>query len=140
MRSSLKHVYQSHRVLVTMMKPIIVYCDASPVGVSSILLQHSPEIEEPVVISYLSRLLTQTTEMRYSQIGRECSAAVHACEQNRLFLYGRSFTLINDNKALINILNNPKSNPPRRIERLLLKQQGYDFQVKYHRKIIFQTI
>ena len=69
--------------------------------------------------------------MRYSQIERECLAAVYACERNRLFLYGRSFTLINDNKPLINILNNPKSNPPPRIERLLLKLQGYDFEVGY---------
>ena len=48
--------------------------------------------------------------------------------------------LIND---FINILNNSKSNPPPRIERLLLKLQGYDFEaeyVLYHRKIRFQTI
>ena len=70
-------------------------------------------------------------------------SAVHAYERNRLFLYGRSFTLINDNKAVINILNNPKSNTPPKIERLLLKLQGYDFEaeyVLYHRKIRFQTI
>ena len=36
--------------------------------------------------------------MTYSRRERECLSATHACEQNRLFLYGRSFTLINDNK------------------------------------------
>ena len=51
-------------------KPIIMYCDASPVGVSSNLLQQSPEKEDPVVISYLSTSLTQT-EVRYSEIERE---------------------------------------------------------------------
>ena len=42
---------------------------------------------------------------------------------------------------LTNILNNPKSNPPPIIERLLLKFQGYDLkQNMYYRKITFQTI
>jgi len=111
-------------------KPIIVYCDASPVGISAILLQKSPDKEDPVAISYVSRSLSET-EMRYSQIERECLAAVFACERNRLFLYGRSFSLINDNKALINILNNAKSKPPPRIERLLLRLQGYNFEAEY---------
>ena len=60
-------------------KPIIVYCDANPVGVSSISLQQSPEKEDVVVISYLSRSLTQT-EMKYSQIEKESLTPVHACK------------------------------------------------------------
>ena len=39
--------------------------------------------------------------------------------------------MINDNKALTNILNNPKSNPPPRIERLSLKLQGFDVEGEY---------
>ena len=69
--------------------------------------------------------------MRYSQIERECLAVTYACERNRLYLHGKQFTIVNDNKALINILNNPKSKPPLRIERMLLRLQGYNFQTKY---------
>ena len=38
---------------------------------------------------------------------------------------------MDDNKSLIIILNNPKPNPPPRIERLLLKLQRYDFEAEY---------
>ena len=80
-------------------KPIIVYYGAILEEVSSILLQQSPDKEGSVAMRYLSRSLTQI-KMRYSQIERNCFAAVHACERNRVFLYGQSFTLINDNKPL----------------------------------------
>ena len=51
-------------------KNIVIYCDASPVGLSSILLQKD-ENNNAHVISYSSRSLT-TTEQKYSQIKHEC--------------------------------------------------------------------
>lgn len=69
--------------------------------------------------------------MRYSQIERECLSATYACERNRLYLFGRPFTIINDNKSLVIILNNPKANPPARIERMVLRLQEYTFNADY---------
>ena len=46
-------------------KETFVYCDASKVGISSILLQKSPGKEDAKVISYSSRALTKT-EQNYS--------------------------------------------------------------------------
>ena len=51
-------------------KNAIIYCDASPVGLSSILLQKD-ENDNAYVLSYSSRSLT-TTKQKYSQIEREC--------------------------------------------------------------------
>ena len=56
---------------------------------------------------------------------------VHACERNRLYLLGRKFQVYNDHKALINLLNNPNATIPLRIERMSLRLQGYDFEMKH---------
>ena len=82
------------------------------------------------MISYASRSLTET-EQRYSQIERECLSITYACQRNRLYLFAREFTIFNDNKALVNLLNNPKSKLPLRIERMLLKTQGFYFKTFY---------
>ena len=36
-----------------------------------------------------------------------------------------------DNKALVNLLSRLSSKVPLRIERMILQQQGYDFDIKY---------
>ena len=113
-------------------KETLIYCDASPVGISAILLQRTKGKSDTKVVAYSSRSLTNT-EMRYSQIERETLAVTYACEKNHLYLFGRNFVLYNDNKALTNILNNPKSTPPPRIERMLLRIQGYTFTTEYVR-------
>ena len=109
--------------------PTFLYCDASPVGISAILLQRSPNGESKVV-SYASRSLTET-EQRYSQIERECLAVVYACERHRLYLLGRNFTIYTDQKALVKIFSNPQSTVPLRIERMTLRISGYDFELKF---------
>ena len=111
-------------------KETIIYCDASPVGISSVILQKSYNKNNPKVIAYSSRSLTKA-EQNYSQIERECLSITYACERNRLYLLGRDFTIYNDHKAIVNLLNNPNSTIPLRIERMILRIQGYNFQLKY---------
>ena len=111
-------------------KDTFVYCDASPVGISAILLQRTPGKNDLQIINFSSRSLT-ATESRYSQIERECLGILYACEKNRLYLLGRKFTLYNDHKALINLLNNTSSKLPLRLERMILRLQGYDFTASH---------
>ena len=93
-------------------KLVILYCDASPVGISAGLLQQI-DGKDPNVIAYSSRSLSEN-EKRYSQIKRELLIITYACERNRLYLFGGSFTIFCDSKALVHILNNPNSKlPPR---------------------------
>ena len=101
-------------------KDTFLFTDASPYGISAIVLQKSPSEKNAKIVSFSSRALTKT-EMNYAQIERECLALVYGCERNRLYLLGRQFTAYNDHKALVNILNNPKSTVPLRIKRLALR-------------------
>ena len=61
---------------------LFLYCDASPVGISSILLQKTPGKHDMNVIAYCSRALNEV-EQRYSQIERECLSVEYACVRNR---------------------------------------------------------
>ena len=102
-------------------KHTVIYCDASPVGLSSISLQKG-ENDNAHVISYSSRSLT-TTEQKYSQIERECLSLVYAWKKHHVYVFGRKFKMYCDNKALVNLLKRPSSKLPLRIERMLLQLQ-----------------
>ena len=106
--------------------------DASPVGIAAILCQYNKDSrEQKKIIAYASRSLTDI-ERRYSQTEKEGLALVWGCEHFHTYLFGSSFTtVVTDHKALELIFNNPKSRPPARIERWLLRLLQYDFKVKY---------
>ncbi|CAB4012866.1 Hypothetical predicted protein, partial [Paramuricea clavata] len=102
--------------------------DASLVGLGAILSQ----IQEDGTIrniSYASRTLTPT-ERCYSQTEKEALAVVWGCKCFHLYLVGKEFTPYTDHKSLEPIYS-PKSKPPPRIERWLLRMQQYLYQVQY---------
>lgn len=105
-----------------------VYADASPVGLGAVLIQFNKD-GIPRVISYASKSLSDT-EKRYCQTEKEALALVWAVERFHFYLFGRSFELITDHKALETIFA-PKSKPCARIERWVLRLQSYKFNVIY---------
>ncbi len=111
-------------------KDTLLYVDASPVGISAILAQRDPDTLGEHVVCYGSRALTDV-EKRYSQTEKEGLAIVWGIEHFHLYLFGKSFTLFTDHRALELIYNNPTSKPPARIERWLLRLQQYQFHVTY---------
>lgn len=104
-----------------------LYADASPVGLGAVLIQFNDS--EPRVISYASKSLSDT-EKRYCQTEKEALALVWAVERFHFYLFGRSFELITDHKAL-EVIFSPKSKPCARIERWVLRLQSYKFKVIY---------
>ena len=106
--------------------------DASPTGLSAILLQATPSTEKTCVVAYASRTLTPV-ERRYSQTEKEALAIVWAIEKLHIYLYGNHFKLITDCKPLQFIFNNLKSRPPARIERWNLRLEGYEFEAIHTR-------
>ena len=111
-------------------KDTTIVTDAGPCGVSAILLQHSPNIEDYRVIAYSSRSLTDV-ERRYSQIEKECLAILHGCEKFNIYLAGSHFNILTDHKPLVSLLSNLNSVLPLRIERCCLRLQGYNYTIRH---------
>ena len=111
-------------------KRSMLIVDGSPKGISGILTQRDNDKASYKIISYASRALS-SVESHYSQTDIEGLALVWAIEHFRLFLLGTEFDVVTDHKALEAIFNNPKSKPPARIERWILRLQPYNFRVIY---------
>ena len=105
--------------------------DASPDGLSAVLAQINPEDpEDRRFVVFASRQLTDV-ERRYSQCEKEALAAVWGCERLWVYLFGKKFTLITDNRAVQLIFGNVSSRPPARIERWALRLTKFDYNIKH---------
>ena len=98
--------------------------DASSQGIGFALTQN----EHP--ITYASRALT-SAEQRYSQIEKELLALVFGLEHNNYYTYGRRVTLWTDHKPLVSIASKPLVSAPKRLQRLMLRLQHYDVEIRY---------
>jgi len=109
----------------------IVIADASGVGLGAVLVQVDPKNRHNRhIVECASRLLSET-EQRYNHVEKEALASVWACEKFHIYLYGKEFNLITDNKAVDLIYNNPKSKPPSRIQRWALRLTPYDYTIQH---------
>ena len=104
--------------------PVTIQVDASQVGLGAALLQNG----KPV--AFASKALTET-ERRYANIEREMLAAVFGAERFHTYIYGRSFTIESDHKPLESISRKNLADTPARLQRMMLRLQGYDFTICY---------
>ncbi|CAB3979614.1 Hypothetical predicted protein, partial [Paramuricea clavata] len=86
-----------------------IIADAGPTGIGAVLTQ---------------------LQGGYSQTEKEGLALVWACERFKLYVYGRKFELEMDHKPLQYIYNT-LFKPSARLERWVLRLQGYHFKVVY---------
>ena len=98
--------------------------DASIKGLGASLIQD----DHP--IAYASKALSDA-ETRYACIERELLAVVFGVQRFHTYLYGRPFKVITDHKPLVMILNKPLTSAPPRLQRTLLKLQGYNFTIEH---------
>ncbi|XP_052756325.1 uncharacterized protein K02A2.6-like [Galleria mellonella] len=105
--------------------PVVVSVDASSVALGAVLLQDGRPVE------FASLTLTDT-QTRYAQIEKEMLAIVFAAERFRQYIYGRSdVTVHTDHKPLETLFNKPLVSVPARLQRMMMRVQGYDFKVVY---------
>ena len=102
-----------------------VQSDASDVGLGAALLQLESGKLHPV--RYLSRKLTGA-ERNYSTIEKECLAIVWAIQKLKVFLYGREFILLVDNKPLVYL--NEANLKNARVMRWAMFLQDWSFRVE----------
>ena len=105
-------------------QPVALEVDASLKVLGAVLVQ------EDRLIAFASKTLTKT-QCNYSNIEREMLALEHGVERFHTYLHGRDFTIITNHKLLEMICNKPIIAAPPRLQRMLLRIQGYDYTVKY---------
>lgn len=104
---------------------VTLQCDASQSGLGATLMQHGQSV------AYASRALTPA-ETRYAQIEKELLAIVFACDRFDAYVYGRhQVTVETDHKPLEPIFSKPLASAPQRLQRMLMRLQKYNLQVKY---------
>jgi hypothetical protein len=105
-------------------KPVTLEVDASMKGLGACLVQDG----RPII--FASKTLTQA-QSNYSNIEREMLGVMYGVERFHTYLYGRRFTIVTDHQPLENICGKPITAAPPRLQRMLLRIQGYDYTVVY---------
>ena len=104
---------------------VAIQCDASKKGLGATLLQNG----QPV--AFASWTLSQV-EQRYAQIEKECLAIVFACAKFSQYITRREvITVETDLKPLQSIFKKSLLTAPSRLQRMLLRLQCYNLNVKY---------
>ena len=105
-------------------KPVVVQWDASQSGLGCTILQ------DRFPPAYGSRSLS-VTEQAYAQIKKECLAIVFEMEKFHTYVYGRSITVETDHKPLVSIFSKLINNAPKRLQRMMLRLQNYQFNLVF---------
>ena len=101
--------------------PVTLQVDASEDAIGGVLLQN----DQPVC--FTSHRLNNT-EKNYAQIEKECLAIVSCMNKWHQYLYGKhDITVHTDHQPLETIFKKPLSKAPRRLLRMMLKLQRYQF-------------
>jgi len=106
-------------------EPIIVQADASQSGLGAVLLQNGKPIE------YASRAMSRIEQDSYAQIEKELLAVTFAVQRFHTYIYGTRITIQTDHLPLISIAKKALMSAPKRLQRMLLRLQSYDFDLVY---------
>ena len=107
-------------------KEFILETDANLIRLAALLNQYKGD--EMALIACASRVLSKH-EKNYSIPELELLAIVWALEHFRPYLYGRTFHIITDHKALTMVMKMTK--PTSKITRMLLQLQEYDYHISF---------
>ena len=103
-------------------------CDASEKGLGACLMQKGQPIQ------YASRALTET-EQNYAQIEKEMLSIVIGLNRFEKYVYGRHIVVETDHMPLVTIHKKSLLSAPKRLQRMLLRTQMFDYSVVYKKGV-----
>ena len=103
-------------------------CYASEKGRGACLMQKGQPVQ------YASRALTHT-EQNYAQIEKEMLAISFGLDRFEKYVYGRHIVVETDHLPLVTIHKKSLLSSPKRLQRMLLKTQMYDYTVIYKKGV-----
>ena len=112
--------------------PVSLGCDASSVGVGTVIFHTLPDGTKKVV-AYASRKLGPP-EKKYTQIQREALSIVYRVQKFHQYLLGRKFCLLTDHKPLLTVFHPEKGIPKMISSRLqcwAIILSAYTYEVKH---------
>ena len=113
-------------------KEVTMATDASPYGLAAVIMQKDGTGKMKPV-AYASRSLN-VHEKGYAQLDKEGLAIMFGLQKFIMYLYGRHFTILTDNKPLERIFG-PKTSIPtlaaQRLQRWAVILSAYDYELKH---------
>ena len=107
--------------------PVTLQVDASDEAIGGVLMQ------EGRPVCFTSHTLNKT-EKQYAQIEKECLAIVTCMKKWHQYLFGKQNIIVHtDHQPFETIFMKPLGNAPRRLQRMMLQLQQYNFEVLYKR-------
>ena len=120
-----------------LLEEVTLQCDASQLGLSAVLMQNGQPVastSRALTVASTSRAL-MVRETRYAQIEKELLAIVFACDHFEAHIFGRDKVHVEtDHKPLESIVLKSLNSGPKRLQRMLLRLQKYNLQVKYKKE------
>ena len=111
---------------------IFLVCDASPYAVGVMLGHVMPNYEERA-IAFASKTLSKT-QRNYHHLDKEAYAIIYGITKFYEYLFGRSFTLRTDKKALVRIFGPYTSIPimaTNRLQRWAIFLSAFTYKIEY---------
>ena len=109
--------------------PTRVSCDASCHGLGDILEQQDTE-ENLRPVAYASQSLAPA-DYNYVPIEKETLGIAFSCERFSSYVYGKSFTIVNDHQPFMAIFSRSITECHPRIQRFMLRLHNYYFDIEY---------
>lgn len=115
----------------TLLRQLILTCEASQYGIGCVLSQTCGSKEIPV--AFYSRTMS-SVKCRYPLIDREALAIIAGVKKFQIYLYGRHFEIRTYHKPLLGLFTTDKPTPNTLSPRMILWSlllSGYDFSLVY---------